>query len=143
MSAGPTFPDIVAELEAEIQDWLRDTPDFFHPTSRTKISSSTDFFDVPWIFKRQQRTVQASFFFANMLIYRGYLLQDFLNQMPSTPRSIPPSKHVRACVDNALSMVVLAAEWGGDECRYNATFWASYLKPPLSVLSADDRRRRS
>ncbi|CAI4212095.1 unnamed protein product [Parascedosporium putredinis] len=29
VSAGHTFTDIVAELEAEIQDWLRDTPDFF------------------------------------------------------------------------------------------------------------------
>lgn len=120
---------VVNELESELHSWLQETPKFFHPHQDTATAAEEeDFYDVPWLLKRQQRTVRAAYFFASMLIYRGYLLREFVHQAPSTPRSSPSSERVKSCVDNAISMVVLAADFGAEECKYNAAFWVRILR---------------
>lgn len=70
-----------------------------------------------------------------MLIYRGYLLSAFHCQEPSKPPSSPLSSRARLCVENAMSMIALAADFGLDEGRYNGTFWVrSGLAGPLAGL---------
>lgn len=115
--------EIIAELELELQLWLKSSPDFFNPFNEGSARGEEQFYDIPWILKRQQRTIKSAFFFANMLIYRGQLLRDFRCQQPSAPRSNPLSGRAKKCIENALSMVTLAAEFGVNECRYNGTFW--------------------
>ncbi|KAF4994517.1 hypothetical protein FDECE_13091 [Fusarium decemcellulare] len=106
----------VSELETEIKQWLHETPEFFHPQpQKQRMTVEQTFYDVPWIFRRQQKTVQAAFYFANMLIYRGTLLQEFLHQAPSTPRPGPSSERVQACVDSALAMIILASDFGSHD----------------------------
>lgn len=107
----------VADLEEELKQWLLITPGFFHPRNSSQSDDDPMFYDMPWILKRQQRTVHSAFHFANMLIYRGYLLQEFLHQDPRSP------ERVRKCVDNAMQMLKLAGEFGVDEWGYNGTFW--------------------
>ncbi|VUC32677.1 unnamed protein product [Clonostachys rosea] len=126
----------VAGLEKELADWLGDVPEFFHPVQNELRSSEQGFYDVPWIFRRQQRTIRAAFFFANMLIYRHFLLREFLQQAPSTPRSGQCPERVRKCVDNAMAMIVLAADFGADEFKYNATFWMTshFIFCAISIL---------
>ncbi|EQB58676.1 hypothetical protein CGLO_01044 [Colletotrichum gloeosporioides Cg-14] len=71
-----------------------------------------------------------------MMIYRGYLLREFLGQTPSTPSSSSCSGRIRACVHNALAMVSLATNVGADECKYNAAFWTTshFLFCATSIL---------
>ncbi|KAL3450218.1 hypothetical protein BJX65DRAFT_305672 [Aspergillus insuetus] len=114
---------IVCRLESELQQWLEDTPRFFHPRGSPECSEEDRFYAIPWILKRQQRTVQAAYFFANMLIYRGYLLQEFLYESPGRACAGPVSERVKKCVDNATAMLALAAQFRGDERKYNGTFW--------------------
>ncbi|KAK1850034.1 fungal specific transcription factor domain protein [Colletotrichum chrysophilum] len=127
---------IVTELEREIDDWLRDTPDFFHPRQEQEKGGDQEFYEVSWVLRRQQRTTQAAFLFNKMMIYRGYLLREFLDQTPSTPSSSSCSGRIRACVDNALAMVSLATNVGADECKYNAAFWTTshFLFCATSIL---------
>ncbi|CAG9938534.1 unnamed protein product [Clonostachys rosea f. rosea IK726] len=126
----------VSGLEQELLDWLSDVPEFFHPDQNEMSSREQAFYDVPWIFRRQQRTIRAAFFFANMLIYRDFLLREFLQQAPSTPRSGQCPERVRKCVDNAMAMLMLAAEFGVDEFKYNATFWMTshFIFCAISIL---------
>uniref|UniRef100_A0A8H7N0W9 Zn(2)-C6 fungal-type domain-containing protein n=1 Tax=Bionectria ochroleuca TaxID=29856 RepID=A0A8H7N0W9_BIOOC len=126
----------VAGLEKELFGWLSDVPEFFHPVQNEMSSREQAFYDVPWIFRRQQRTIRAAFFFANMLIYRDFLLREFLQQAPSTPRSGQCPERVRKCVDNAMAMLMLAAEFGVDEFKYNATFWMTshFIFCAISIL---------
>ncbi|CAH0019838.1 unnamed protein product [Clonostachys rhizophaga] len=126
----------VAGLKKELADWLSDVPEFFQPDQNELNSREQGFYDVPWIFRRQQRTIRAAFFFANMLIYRHFLLKEFLQQAPNTPRSGQCPVRVRKCVENAMAMVVLAADFGADEFRYNSTFWTSshFLFCAISIL---------
>lgn len=121
---------IVEDLESDLKLWLHSTPSFFNPFNDESAHGEEQFYDIPWILKRQQRTVKAAFFFANMLIYRGHLLREFRCQEPSTPHSNPLSARVEKCVDNALSMIALAADFGIDECRYNGTFWVC----PITII---------
>lgn len=121
----PPSEDDIEKLECELQQWLEQTPAFFHPKRRNQPAPDPLFYDVPWIFQRQQRTIQGAFFFANMLLYRGFLLREFLQQAPNTPRSGVCSERVKKCVDNAMAMVALAAEFGAEEYKYNSTFWVS------------------
>ncbi|KAF4865652.1 Activator of stress genes 1 [Colletotrichum siamense] len=127
---------IVTKLEQEIDDWLRDTPDFFHPRKEKERGGDQEFYEVSWVLRRQQRTTQAAFLFSKMMIYRGYLLREFLDQTPSTPSSSSCSGRIRACVDNALAMVSLATNVGADECKYNAAFWTTshFLFCATSIL---------
>ncbi len=122
--AAPPTEEAIDSLESELTQWREETPDFFHPKieNRTQIPDGL-FYDIPWVFKRQQRTIQGAFFFANMLLYRGFLLREFLQQAPDTPRSGTCSKQVKQCVDNAMGMVMLAAEFGAEDFSYNSTFW--------------------
>ncbi|CAG9947705.1 unnamed protein product [Clonostachys rosea f. rosea IK726] len=126
----------VAELEKELKNWLNDVPEFFHPIQNEMSSLEQGFYDVPWIFRRQQRTIRAAFFFTNMLIYRHFLLREFLQQAPSTPRSGQCPERVRKCVDNAMAMIALAADFGADEFKYNATFWMTshFIFCAISIL---------
>ncbi|VUC20480.1 unnamed protein product [Clonostachys rosea] len=127
---------IVFELEREMSDWLETTPKFFHPMESSTDDAQEQLFDVPWILKRQQRTVQAAFYFTNMLIYRGYLLWDFLRQEPSQFHSEPPTERVIKCVDSALSMIRLSANFEVDEGKYNGTFWITshFVFSAISIL---------
>ncbi|KAF9772945.1 hypothetical protein IL306_009310 [Fusarium sp. DS 682] len=111
----------VARLENELHDWVNRTPKFFHLLHRRAEGFEEGFYEVPWILRRQQRTVHATFYFANMLLYRGHLLRDFLDHAPSTPQSGPIPDPIAKCVENAKLMVALAKEFGAD--KYNGTFW--------------------
>ncbi|CAG8214639.1 unnamed protein product [Penicillium olsonii] len=127
---------IVVGLESELHSWLASTPTFFNPLYDGSNRDESLFYDIPWILKRQQRTVKAAFFFANMLIYRGHVLREFRCQEPSTPHSSPLSARAEKCADNALSMIALAADFGINECRYNGTFWITshFLFCAISIL---------
>ena len=129
----------MSELESEIQQWLQSTPAFFHPKCRNESPKHAEehLFDVPWILKRQQRTVQAAYLFTNMLIYRGYLLQEFSRHPVGKNYTEPFGDKVRKCVDNAVSMIELSSEFGVDLLKYNGTFWVRHLKTKSSNLNAD------
>lgn len=118
----PTEQAII-KLEDELQDWLRQTPSFFHPEKAADKVPDRTFYNIPWIFQRQQRTIRGAYFFANMLLFRGYLLAETLHQSASTARSGPCSGRVKKCVDNAMAMISIASDFGANTCRYNATFW--------------------
>jgi hypothetical protein len=60
--------------------------------------------------QRQQRTIRSAYYFTNMLLYRGFLLQDFMNRVSDIPTVPAPSELVQKCVDAAISMADLAAE---------------------------------
>jgi hypothetical protein len=81
-------------------------------------------FEVPWTFKRQQRTVRMTYHFTQMLMYRGSLLNDFLCTAARTSRQSPPSASVQKCVDAAIHMATFAAKIAEDS-SYNAVFWAT------------------
>ncbi|PCD25283.1 hypothetical protein AU210_014390 [Fusarium oxysporum f. sp. radicis-cucumerinum] len=125
---------VVSDLEEELQQWLQNAPRFFHPDRPSH--DEEGYYDVPWILKRQKRTVQSAYFFANMLIYRGYLLQEFRRQEPNESPVEPPSDRARRCADNALAMIKLAADFGVAESRYNGTFWITshFLFCAISIL---------
>ncbi|WKT52396.1 hypothetical protein QSH57_002910 [Fusarium oxysporum f. sp. vasinfectum] len=125
---------VVSDLEEELQQWLQNAPRFVHPDRPSH--DEEGYYDVPWILKRQQRTVQSAYFFANMLIYRGYLLQEFRRQEPNESPVEPPSDRARRCADNALAMIKLAADFGVAESRYNGTFWITshFLFCAISIL---------
>ncbi|KAM0081730.1 hypothetical protein ACKRZS_006057 [Fusarium odoratissimum] len=125
---------VVSDLEEELQQWLQNAPRFFHPDRPSH--DEEGYYDIPWILKRQQRTVQSAYFFANMLIYRGCLLQEFRRQEPNESPVEPPSDRARRCADNALAMIKLAADFGVAESRYNGTFWITshFLFCAISIL---------
>lgn len=114
---------VIDELENELRQWISDTPSFFHPSYDSRNEPEQDFYDVPWIFKRQQRTVRSAFHFTSMLIYRGSLLREFLSHAPSTPQYVEPiSTHVTKCVESAWAMASIAADIADDR-TYNGVFW--------------------
>ncbi|KAK2044841.1 hypothetical protein LZ31DRAFT_594440 [Colletotrichum somersetense] len=124
----------VTRLEMELRDWVDRTPKFFHPLGERADGFEEDFYEVSWILRRQQRTVHATFYFANMLLYRGYLLRDFLNQAPSASQSGPISDPIAKCVENARMMIALAKEFGAD--KYNGAFWITshFVYCAISIL---------
>lgn len=115
----------VSSLEVDLQNWLEDTPNFFHPGhDHSSASPESSFYDVPWIVKRQQHTIHSAYHFANMLVYRGYLLREFLERPRRGPKTSETADRIKKCVDSAVAMVNLAcAEFDVDEGRYNGTFW--------------------
>jgi hypothetical protein len=62
-----------------------------------------------------------------MLLYRGFLLQDFMNRMSDIAMVPVPSELGQKCRDAAISMAELAAELASDE-TYNPVFWVLTLK---------------
>ncbi|KAL6416225.1 hypothetical protein AUP68_00440 [Ilyonectria robusta] len=131
-----TTDAIISELESELQRWLQTTPDFFHPKTGSLPRQEEQYYDTPWILKRQQRTVQVAFFFAKMLIYRGPLLRDFRRQEPNKPPTDPLSDNAKKCAESALAMVALASEFGVDDGKYNGTFWITshFVFCAISIL---------
>ncbi|RTE76482.1 hypothetical protein BHE90_009061 [Fusarium euwallaceae] len=117
--------EAVTMLEKEMDDWLQATPQFFHPNRDADTLPQSDFYDVPWTLQRQQRTVQAAFYFNQMLIYRGYLLGEFLRQSANIPLTDRHFERIRACVDSALATVMLTSSFGTDQSKYNAAFWTT------------------
>ncbi|KAF2172046.1 hypothetical protein M409DRAFT_35706 [Zasmidium cellare ATCC 36951] len=118
--------DHVHEFEASLQRWLKETPTFFHPgDNRTKTSSDDNtLFEVPWSFKRQQRTVRMTYHFATMLMYRGSLLSEFLRTEANMSRETPPPTAVQKCVQAAVHMASFAADIAEDT-TYNTVFWTT------------------
>ncbi|KAF6806392.1 finger protein [Colletotrichum sojae] len=132
---------IISSLEEDLQQWLKDTPDFFHPGhDGHSASPGSSFYEVPRILKRQQHTIHLAYHFANMLVYRGYLLREFLERPRHSSRSSMRSKTARRigkCVDSAVAMVNLAcSEFDVDEGMYNGTFWSTshFIFCALSIL---------
>ncbi|KAH8663792.1 fungal-specific transcription factor domain-containing protein [Ilyonectria robusta] len=134
--APETTDAIISELESELQRWLQTTPDFFHPKTGSLPRQEEQYYDTPWILKRQQPTVQAAFFFAKMLIYRGPLLRDFRRQEPNKPPTDPLSDNAKKCAESALAMVALASEFGVDDGKYNGIFWITshFVFCAISIL---------
>ena len=119
--------EVAAALEAELRQWLIETPRFFHEKLANKETSpDAAFYDVPWIFLRQQRTVQGAFLFANMIIYRRCMLKDLLKQSSHSARHRSCSENVTKCIEYAMEMLSLAAEFGAEESKCNSTFWVCY-----------------
>ncbi|KAM0712020.1 hypothetical protein Q7P37_011114 [Cladosporium fusiforme] len=117
----------VREFEISLREWQDQTPSFFHPDKKTGGISAVDepaLFEVPWSFKRQQRTVRMTYHFVNMLMYRGCLLDEFLRTTANTPRESPPTLPVQKCVQAAIHMASFAAEIA-DDTTYNGVFWTT------------------
>lgn len=95
-----------------------------HGYSNGQLTRFTNHIAIFFIYAhRQQRTVRAAFNFTTILLYRGYLLDEFLQ--PNVPRGgIPPtSPAVGKCVEAALRLASFAADIETDE-TYNSAYWA-------------------
>ncbi|KAE8370646.1 fungal-specific transcription factor domain-containing protein [Aspergillus caelatus] len=114
----------VSQIEAQLSNWLEETPGFFNPEEQSGRKESEVFYDVPWIFKRQQRTIRAAFFFTSMQLYRGYLLDEFLQANFHDRPALTPAPPVQKCIQAALQMALFAAEIKED-VTYNAVFWTT------------------
>ncbi|KAE8138610.1 fungal-specific transcription factor domain-containing protein [Aspergillus pseudotamarii] len=114
----------VSQIEAQLSNWSEETPGFFNPEEQSDQKESEVFYDVPWIFKRQQRTIRAAFFFTFMQLYRGYLLDEFLQANFHDRSALAPAPQVQKCIQAALQMALLAAEIKED-VTYNAVFWTT------------------
>jgi hypothetical protein len=77
--------------------------------------------------QRQQRTIRSAYYFTNMLLYRGFLLHDFMTRVPGLPVSVP-SELGQKCRDAAISMAEFASEFANDD-TYNPVFWVSFRIP--------------
>ncbi|KAJ3529927.1 hypothetical protein NM208_g9546 [Fusarium decemcellulare] len=137
---------LIPAFEAKIADWERETPDFFH-SDQSKVQGA--FYSVPWLFKRQQRTVRSAYYLTQMLLYRGSLLHDFTKKTPNSLLSATPqlSAYSRKCRDAAMSMAELAAEFTRDN-TCNPSFWGTshsiFCAVAILVVSCllfDDRVR--
>lgn len=117
--------DVINGLEGELEEWLRQTPLFFHPVyQQSEGELGETVYDIQWVFRRQQRTVRSAYYFTCMLIYRGNLLREFLNSVPNQPLPMAPSVQTRKCVNNALAMTRLAMDISSDT-NHNGAFWVS------------------
>ncbi|KAE8407469.1 hypothetical protein BDV37DRAFT_280001 [Aspergillus pseudonomiae] len=114
----------VSQIEAQLSQWLDETPGFFNPQEQFGQKESEVFYDVPWIFKRQQRTIRAAFSFTCMQLYRGYLLDEFLQANFHDRPALTPEPPVRKCIQAALQMALFAAEIKED-ATYNSVFWTT------------------
>ncbi|ORY54882.1 fungal-specific transcription factor domain-domain-containing protein [Leucosporidium creatinivorum] len=129
----------VQHLDGELSQWMLETPAFFHPSSRSAFAGVEPFAQVPEFFLRQQRTVQTTYHFLRLFIYRTYLLSSFLDHLPGTTRSpftdadlIP--EEVKRCVEAAVAIAELAT--GFQSSLRGGTFWnTSYFTfTSLTVL---------
>ncbi|KAL4867321.1 hypothetical protein BDV12DRAFT_186734 [Aspergillus spectabilis] len=118
--------EIVLEIEQHLKDWLQDTPSFFHRADEHETENIGDmiFCDIPWIFRRQKRTVRAAFHFTTVLLYRGYLLDELLQRNVPRQQALSCSPAVRKCVQAALRLAEFAAEIETDE-TYNPVYWVT------------------
>lgn len=114
--------EVLRQLEQDLDQWYRETPSFFHPLQNGAPNGNDAFYDVSWVFQRQQRTVRVACLFTKMLMYRGYLLDELLN--PARDPLGPASEPVRKCVDSAISLASFAAHIGRD-ATYNAVYWTT------------------
>lgn len=114
--------EVLRQIEQDLKQWYRETPTFFHPRHNNSPDDNDTFYDVSWIFQRQQRTVRVACLFTKMLMYRGYLLDELLN--PARDPLGPASDSVRKCVDSAIELASFAAHIGRD-ATYNAVYWTT------------------
>ncbi|KAJ1710298.1 fungal-specific transcription factor domain-containing protein [Aspergillus flavus] len=113
-----------SQIEAQLSKWLDETPRFLNPEEQLGQNESEVFYDVPWIFKRQQRTIRAAFYFTSMQLYRGHLLDEFLQANFHDRLSLTPAPPVRKCIHAALQMALFAADIKED-VTYNSVFWTT------------------
>ncbi|KAB8207882.1 fungal-specific transcription factor domain-containing protein [Aspergillus parasiticus] len=113
-----------SEIEVQLSKWLNETPGFLNPEEQSGQKESEVFYDIPWIFKRQQRTIRAAFYFTSMQLYRGYLLDEFLQANFHDRLSLTPAPPVQKCIHAALQMAMFAAEIKED-VTYNSVFWTT------------------
>lgn len=113
-----------SQIEAQLSKWLDETPRFLNPEEQLGQNESEVFYDVPWIFKRQQRTIRAAFYFTSMQLYRGYLLDEFLQANFHDRLSLTPAPPVQKCIRAALQMALFAADIKED-VTYNSVFWTT------------------
>lgn len=113
---------VLRELEQDLAQWYQQTPTFFHPHPKSLSDANDAFYDVSWVFQRQQRTVRVACLFTTMLMYRGFLLDEVMN--PARNPLGPASVLVRKCVDSAIDLATFAAHIGRDS-TYNAVYWST------------------
>ncbi|KJK64058.1 specific transcription factor domain protein [Aspergillus parasiticus SU-1] len=113
-----------SEIEVQLSKWLNETPGFLNPEEQSGQKESEVFYDIPWILKRQQRTIRAAFYFTSMQLYRGYLLDEFLQANFHDRLSLTPAPPVQKCIHAALQMAMFAAEIKED-VTYNSVFWTT------------------
>ena len=106
-----------------------------------KARAANSFYQFQANFSRQQKTVRNVFHFANMLLYRGYLLQEILQRPPPTsPQNIAqaqqPSEASHKCVYSALKIAQFAGEISEDK-SYNAVYWVRH-----EILLTDSKWHR-
>ncbi|RAH77200.1 hypothetical protein BO86DRAFT_413302 [Aspergillus japonicus CBS 114.51] len=127
----------VTELERDLQEWENQTPSFFLPPEQEPLAGSQhDFYAIPWIFQRQQKTITAAYHFTCILMYRGDLLREFLHHEPGTPApSQPSSARIRHCVNHAMAIARIAANIA-DDSTYNGVYWTTshFVFCAISVL---------
>lgn len=75
---------------------------------------------------RQQRTIRAAFYFTSMQLYRGHLLDEFLQANFHDRLSLTPALPVQKCIHAALQMALFAADIKED-VTYNSVFWVYHL----------------
>lgn len=86
---------------------------------------------------RQQKSIQAAFYYTELLLYRGYLLEEALHRIASLSRqeeltTSPLSQPAQACLEAALRMGGLAGAIHEDR-MYHPGYWASLL-PQFAMI---------
>ncbi|KAF3384126.1 hypothetical protein DPV78_012903 [Talaromyces pinophilus] len=127
-----TKEKLVAGFEIQLQQWLQDTPSFFHPDSH---SESFSYFHVDCR-GSQQRTIRAAFYFTSMLLYRGFLLDEFLEANTNDQLRQSPGPIALKCVEAAVHIESFAGKIK-DDSTYNAVFWTTsyFTFCALSILT--------
>ncbi|GAA5821947.1 hypothetical protein JCM3770_002930 [Rhodotorula araucariae] len=116
----------LATLEAELAQWLQESPAFFQPSPTGRDGIDEPFAHVPHIFERQRRRCHASYHFIKLLAYRSYVLDELLSRLrgSSTPASGAPSVEVQTCVHAAVQIAETAIVMQ-DQSSYSGMFWST------------------
>nr|XP_019050938.1 hypothetical protein I302_01381 [Kwoniella bestiolae CBS 10118]OCF29868.1 hypothetical protein I302_01381 [Kwoniella bestiolae CBS 10118] len=115
------------QLEQELDEWQRSIPSFFKPRTVRIKDSTSQFYMVDHLFERQRRTVEGAYWFIRLLLYRNFLLEEFLSASPGALDALPHRQvpnEVRKCVEAAMAIAEMAAEIK-DDTQYNGTYWTS------------------
>ena len=96
----------------------------------SEVCALTGFPEVESHRNRQQKTIRAVFHYTNMLLYRGYLLQEILQKAnirspKHATQALQPLEAARKCLNSALKIAEFAVGVGSDH-SYNAVYWVRY-----------------
>nr|XP_018260656.1 uncharacterized protein I303_06371 [Kwoniella dejecticola CBS 10117]OBR82814.1 hypothetical protein I303_06371 [Kwoniella dejecticola CBS 10117] len=131
MRTSSSLPEVrrqgTLQLEQELDDWQRSIPSFFRPRAVRIKDATSQFYLVDHLFERQRRTVEGAYWFIRLLLYRNFLLEEFLFASPGALDALPHRQvpnEFRKCVEAAMAIAEMAAEIK-DDTQYNGTYWTS------------------